>query len=324
LKIYYRNGCYLAAVLYLNGLQKVIILLSFLLYRDSLSKVAYLHSKLINCIRFAPHHSHMRPLSILTFFLVALSSCQNSQTKNHKKGSAILSNVTAVAIDTIHINKVVRLKNSPIQLLKEGLYHDGETNLGLSKKRWQGLFVNKNNCYLADAKIKTNRSFDGMVDQPGEKTGLLVKVNHKDTCKLLILGIPLRNVPVKRLNLSSVQILPGEKLNFEHNGKSYCLYAKGNKKIIDSLSYDVSAYQLFVETTQNGHHYIQLLVDNPHYEGAFHTSVNFIGDIDNDGVLDFIIDTSNYYGSENATLYLSSPSKSKAVYTIVAEISATA
>ncbi|MEN0054346.1 MAG: hypothetical protein AAGC65_11785 [Mucilaginibacter sp.] len=165
-----------------------------------------------------------------------------------------------------------------------------------------------------------------MVDQSGEKTGMLVKVNSPDTSILLISGMPLKNRPVKQLQSFPAIILPGEKKDFKYNDSAYRIYATGQTKVIDSASknYEVTAYKLFIETTLNHHHYIQLLVDIPSFEGPLHTAIKFVGDIDNDGIPDFIIDTSNYYGSDNSTLFLSQPSKGNVSYTIVGETTGTA
>ena len=262
-------------------------------------------------------------LLLISIFVFLLYSCRNSSIQYNL--ASVQSKTTGnVRIDTIRINKILSLNEPRVKILKEGLYHQGEINPNLLHRSWKGLFANDNRNYISDVSVKIVPAFDDMMDEPGKKTGILVKAINEDTSILLISGLPLKNIPVKRLG-SYLQVLPGEKINFKYKNNTYRLYATGEKKL-DSVSkaYNITAYKLFVETTLNRHHYIQLLVDIPAYEGPFHTIIKFIGDIDNDGVPDLIIDTSNYYGGENSTLFLSHPSKTNVLYTIAGGITATA
>lgn len=253
-------------------------------------------------------------------FILLLFSCRYQSPDRHNKAAS------PARIDTIRINKIITSADTNIKVLTTSIFHEGEIDTNFQRNSWKGLFTKGNKCYLLDTKVSITRAFDPLIDKPGVKTGIDIEAGNKDTTILLISGIALKNIPVKKLTLPKTKILPGEKQDFKYNGILYSLYGTGKKKPVSpgSNDYEVTDYKLFIQATLNSHHYIQLLVSTPFYEGPFHTQIKFVGDIDNDGIPDFIIDTSNYYGSENSTLFLSGPSKGKALYTIVGEVTGTA
>jgi hypothetical protein len=65
-------------------------------------------------------------------------------------------------------------------------------------------------------------------------------------------------------------------------------------------------YKLYLTASRNGQSIIELLVAQPNFDDQM-IKILFAGDIDGDGFLDLIIDTSRHYNSTIPTLYLSKP-----------------
>lgn len=195
----------------------------------------------------------------------------------------------------------------PATILEEGGFHSDEVPDDAAKKNWIGLFKKENSYYLSPTRINTTREFDLVVDEDStkEKTGWMVKPLHEDSCMLLITGLsqPLNNRTVEAIPLSGNTIFPEDSMVFTFKAVKYTLFATGN--IVYNVGYKTSQnYRLYLRAIKNGKQITQLLASSPAFEDNMIT-IQFAGDIDGDGLPDFLIDTSNHYNVTKLTLYLS-------------------
>lgn len=203
--------------------------------------------------------------------------------------------------------------NSEEQILRPGIFHADEVEEGVDKLKWFGLFQNDSGYYLAETKIRTTRVHDDMADEfEEEKTAWKVEVLHADETNMLITGLDfLKNRTVEQYSLAQNSLLPNEQLKFSHLGLDYHLYAKGEIKQDPEdpeNSTEILKYQLNLSVKKGGRWVNDVLIEEVDVDGTT-IGILFVGDIDGDQVLDFIIDTSNHYNSSCPTLYLSRPAE---------------
>ncbi|WP_461450300.1 hypothetical protein [Mucilaginibacter sp.] len=184
-----------------------------------------------------------------------------------------------------------------------------------SKYNWRGLFEHKGLYYLADTKVTVTLDKESISDENPDGD-YIVKTDNKDDEILLVtrLSYLIDNGPVNFLKIPAMlEIIPGKPYTFNFNGNTYKLYATGHIPAGHSIDFILN-YNLYIEGNAKGHYFKQLLVHNDFYESGFVTYINFIGDLDGDGLPDFIINTSNYGLGSADDLFLSKPAGPKRLF----------
>jgi hypothetical protein len=258
---------------------------------------------------------------LFLYAILLLFSC------NNRKDKATLLRVTNNA-KTDSSGKLLNLlqKNSsefPQQgdydakiLTIDGVYHSDEVDPKWAKFNWQGIFKKDDSYYAAKTDVIIRHAYDAIAD---DKTGWEIKTSIKDSAILLVSNIDnLTDQKIKRINLSKSQLLPGESEDFICNGKTCTLYALGSKRSESPGSdiYSVKDYKLFLKVKKDGVEYNQLMVATNDETDTF-ANILFVGDIDGDGMPDFIVDTTKHENSEVQTLYLSKPSGKKSLLKVI-------
>lgn len=116
------------------------------------------------------------------------------------------------------------------------------------------------------------------------------------------------------LVIPSTPLWPGEPQTYVFNGKTYVLRADG--KEVDSYVYTddsevektykkIEHYKLYVSVDEGEE---QLVLDIPGFNDTF-VQLLFVGDLDGDGKLDFVFDTSEHYEQKQIEVYLSKGAK---------------
>lgn len=134
-------------------------------------------------------------------------------------------------------------------------------------------------------------------------SGLPTQTLESDRSSLLFFNIPTIKIgTVDTIAIEYKNIAPNKSQSFVFNGHSYTLEAKG----IDPLKQDYSS-------TANAFYQLILTVDNISQEILYqteyndtHTEILFIGDLDKDGKLDFMLSSPRDYEEERIILILSS------------------
>lgn len=250
----------------------------------------------------------------LTFTVFGLAACNNSSRQQNTENQAVsvdtLATKTVVNTDTIVYDNDSYPVDSlfTINILTVGTFHGDEVWDDADKGKWFGLFQGKTGFYIAETKLKTKRIHDEVLDE-NENTGWDVQTIHKDTALILIEGLnSLTPHNVQQAVLSKEQILPGDTLRINYLGIDYTIFATGGKKKVhdDSEWFDVWNYKLYLTALIKGKQHKSLLVAQPNFDDQMIRLI-FAGDIDEDGILDLIIDTSRHYNATSPTIYLSKP-----------------
>ena len=242
---------------------------------------------------------------------------QKINQKNDQKNDPI--NLLKTPLQEIDSQESFSL--SQVKVLMLGSFHDEEVWKNAEKEKWFGLFRSSKEQYLSEIIVNISRIFDPITDQDSlnNKTGWLVESINKDDCIALIAGLPfLNNHKIEEKILSKNEILPNEELKFNYLGIDYKLFATGEitKDSLDPSFYEIHNYKLFLKSTKNGKEITDKLVETLNFDDAM-INILFAGDIDNDGILDLIIDTSRHYNKTEPTIYLSKPSNSSKLLKIV-------
>lgn len=178
--------------------------------------------------------------------------------------------------------------------------------------KWIELYRRNGRYFWEKANFKIEKDFDPCV---GVETKTIVSKNKT----VLFMDLPeLKEGEITSLKFNKAKILPGEKVCFIYNNLEYCIRAEG--KIIstrgdtayatpttldehdDETFPEVEGYKLYISTKESKEH---LFLQINSFNDSF-VKLVFVGDIDRDGKLDFIFNTSRDYEEEALSLYLSS------------------
>lgn len=257
--------------------------------------------------------------TILTFvyLMYVLSACNNSSKQNTINNQIALIEIAEIKTDTNDSTITYDYTYFPIdstfttRVLTTGIFHSDEVWDDTERLKWFGLFQGKTGFYLAETKLKTKRVNDQIVDEnENEKTAWEVQTISKDTSVILIEASKfLTPHAVLQAIISKDQVFPGDTLRINYLGIDYKIFATGGKKKVqdDPEWFDVWKYKLYLTATIKGQKHTSLLVAQPNFDDQM-INLIFAGDIDGDGILDLIIDTSRHYNATSPTIYLSRPS----------------
>ena len=122
----------------------------------------------------------------------------------------------------------------------------------------------------------------------------------------LIKGLNPKNKPVKTLVLPTeiVRITLEEKYSFRFGGKTYTFRAEGDVRTDghhDDYWHKVKDYKLYLSDGKSE----QLITTVPYFDGTS-PDILWVGDLDDDGKLDFAVRTATWYEDEQIELFLSS------------------
>lgn len=256
--------------------------------------------------------------SIFTLAVFTLAACNNPDNNQSQTTTLdTLANNNKAGNDTAASGDPFTPFDSSFsaRVLTVGNFHHDEVEENAARLKWFGLFKNNEGYYLKHTEIITVKIHDPVLDDENEKTGWRVKTINKDRCIILIEPLPfLADRTVQSVKLSKEHIYPGETLTFTYSGNDYEIFATGDKN--QSTQHqewnNISNYKLYLQAVIKGQTRKSLLVTIPNFDDQKITLI-FAGDIDGDGILDLIIDTSRHYNVTSPTLYLSRPADMKAV-----------
>jgi hypothetical protein len=252
----------------------------------------------------------------LTLAVYGLTACNNSSRQDIPENQTAPVNTISPKTVAGNDSIVYDYSSFPVdstfttKVLTTGTFHGDEVWDNADQLNWLGLFKNKTGFYIAETKLKTKRVNDAIVDEnENDKTGWEVQTVNKDTSIILVEPLKyLTTRTVERALLSKEEIFPGDTLQFVYLGIDYKIFATGDKRKVQGNQdwFDVWNYKLYLIATIKGQQHKSLLVAQPNFDDQM-IKLIFAGDIDGDGIIDLIIDTSRHYNATSPTIYLSRP-----------------
>lgn len=206
-----------------------------------------------------------------------------------------------------------------IQILETGGFH-GEEVSAESGESWLGLFKQKNDYALLPVVLTVEDVHDPIVDSSeNEKTGKEVKVLGQGEPVFLIKGKGFINSRVVKTVFSGGKPITNIfNETYDFAGKKYNLKVQTEiirKKVSTSLN-ETSKLILSDGKTEQTIYSVERCND-------CHWQINWAGDLDNDGKLDFYLNLSDHYNVANLKLFLSSEAESGELVKEVAEFTTT-
>jgi hypothetical protein len=195
-------------------------------------------------------------------------------------------------------------ENFPLRILPTFKMHNDEINESDKELEWVGLFENSGRYYTEKVNVNFINVNDPIVDSESEKTGWKAEIlENKDSCLYLISNLKNNKRSfVNHFDIKSKMILPGDTIDIDFMSHNYTLFATGLSQTQTGDWFGVKDYKLYIKQKNS---IPQLIISEKGFDDDM-IDVLWMGDIDNDGLLDMIIDTSTHYNVMEISLFLSS------------------
>ena len=208
-------------------------------------------------------------------------------------------------------------QNTGITIVGPGAFHGDEVPANIETLNWYGLFQEDGKSFLKKVNVKTKRVFDAIIDDEGEKTGCEIMFENSKNCIVLISGINLTEGHIPSYSIEKESPIPGDTITF-NSPIPTTLYATGLKNKVSEEWHEIANLKLMVSTQVNDTVHTQNIVANSRFNDRTPT-ILWVGDLDGDDQLDFLIDTSNHYNVMSPSLFLSSKAAPGTLLKCVAE-----
>jgi len=183
-------------------------------------------------------------------------------------------------------------------LIQPKNYHQSEIPLSYASVRWSGILHTDSGTYFTPIKMKIKLVHDDIGgDDPDEKSGKMVWIDSVYNCDFLIYGLDSLQGKINIVDSVRIQLSPNDTLQL---GNETYLYATGKRNELHPNV--ISDYRLYVADASKKN---QLFYSRG-FDDTF-IEILWMGDLNNDGIYDLIIDTSNHYNRSSPTLFLSLP-----------------
>ncbi len=205
------------------------------------------------------------------------------------------------------------------RVLYTGSFHNEEVPLDAPNQAWIGLFKGAKGHFLKAVHLTTKQVYDPVVDEnESQQTGWEVSTDCSDSCIILMEPTSyLKELKVDVCALENTILFPNETMTVNFKGTEYTFWAKGIKQKAENGDwYEVRNYRIYLTAMKDGKLTKTLLLAHAGFSDYL-TEILFAGDIDGDGKLDLIINTSNHYNVFVPTVYLSKPAKNNELVTPV-------
>jgi hypothetical protein len=262
-------------------------------------------------------------LILLLIFTTIISCEKKNESKNAEetKLNSVMEKLEENAKnEKVETDETVEDKNVfDILIPRSYRDFDKENPVNDLSKNWSELYKQNNKYFIGKADYNIEKGFD-------ECSGNSTKTITPKKDAILFLNNPnLKNGEIKFLSIGKKRIWPNEKVSFKFNNTEYLIRAEGKVLSTENVYTDgdklekyqkVENYKLFISTKDSKE---QLFLTEKSFNDTF-VELLFVGDIDNDGKLDFIFGANRDYEEERVVLYLSSQAEKGQIIKRVSEI----
>lgn len=205
-----------------------------------------------------------------------------------------------------------------IELLQTGQFH-GEEVSAETGEMWLGLYKKGETYTLLPSVLTIQLFHDAIVDQNGEMSGKEVKIaGQGEPLFLLKGGNFIQGITVKTLLDKSVEITNGFDKTYNFADKIYNLKLESETTKKDENQFIQNDSKLILSVGKTK----QVLYEVKDCSFC-HWQINWIGDLDNDGKLDFYLFLTDHYNVANQKLFLSTQAGNGKLVKEVAEFTTT-
>lgn len=250
-------------------------------------------------------------LTVLLFSIQACSSSEEQSNQNktkQTKDTALNKDTVQLQIDSTlddaEFEMTAQQKDSLLQhihLLQNSSYHHDEVDPSIAQKRWYCIIDKGDQTFVQKVNVTIVPEHDPVVDPNDEMTGWKVSIDQEGQNLFLISGISLEEKEIKSFDFEQKWLQPSDTLSFDYLGQHYNIIAIGDRTKGEHELYKITNFELFLKKGSHS----QKLISIPQNNDAT-PKILWVGDLDQDGQLDFIINTTNHYNAYIPTLYLSS------------------
>ena len=255
----------------------------------------------------------MKYLSLTTLLLaLTIQSCQNNTQVNKTIPTDSVTTTTG-DITTSTTKKPNNLKNSTpagsiVMIDTYRIYEEAEDPSKILNKNWFDLYEENGQYYLAKVDYKIE---DGYSECAGVPTKSVISKRNS----MLFLNFPfLKAGKIENLKITQAEIWPKETVIYNFNNQKYQLKGYGDILGTQVRSNDQGREEVFHEVknykltySYNGSSEANMIQEEQFNDTFIKTL--FVGDIDRDGKLDFIISKPTNYEENSIMLILSSQIK---------------
>ena len=247
--------------------------------------------------------------SILTLSLFSCSSSANDANKPSENSDTLVVTDSITPLDALSTSEIQFLMPNEF-----GILVNDKTMLdGIQL----AVFLNEKGLFCQETELITTPMKDEMNDHEGEMS--LTKIKSKTNQEIpfmLLYGLPnLDSVSVPFYPNFKNQLMPGESMQIG----DFTFKASGK---LEKTEYGetVENYKLIIEGSKNNQPIKQTIADIPFFDDKMVTFY-WAGDIDQDGLPDFLVDLSHKYSYSMPSLFLSSKAGNGELVKLVAQLS---
>ena len=203
------------------------------------------------------------------------------------------------------------LLGSTFALQPPGQFH-GDEPVARDGERWLALRIDGDDAALVRTTVAVRAVEDPLLDAAGQRSGLAVSSADDGAVVMYLRGTGLRDGGIERARVEPDSGPMPYAIDFR--GQRHRIEARCDTRPFEHV--DAQAHYACRIVIDDGARAQTLAAMSGYYEaGATTMSLNhdasprllFAGDIDRDGKLDLIVDTSDHYNKSRPTLFLSSP-----------------
>ncbi len=187
------------------------------------------------------------------------------------------------------------------RILQPGAFHGDEVTTPTGEE-WFALYPGSHASMVRRERVTIAPVFDPVIDADGEATGREVAVASGGAPLLLVSGLRLEEGAVESARVEPQARLAGAAVSLELDGRKLTLYACATVEFSPHGEPLSSNYELVLSDGETE----QVLLELPTLDDAV-PALLWAGDLDRDGRLDLVIDTTYHYNLSSPTLFLSRP-----------------